>query len=53
MKIIKKSSITETVNKSHVTTVPKVIVELLGLEHKDKLEWILKDGELTIKPIKL
>jgi len=35
------------------TTVPKEVRDFLGLEEGTQMEWILDDGEVTVKPRKL
>lgn len=36
-----------------VSLIPKIIVELMNKEKNYEIEWILKDGMLQIKPLKL
>jgi len=50
MELKKKSSVNES-NGSLITTIPKVLAEIVGINKKEKIEWVLKDGILTIKPI--
>ena len=35
------------------TTVPKEVRDFLGLEEGTQMEWILDDGQVTVKPRKL
>jgi len=41
------------IQKNGVATVPGKIRKELSLGYKSELKWILKDGILTIKPLKI
>lgn len=40
-------------NKNGTATIPAKIRESMGMDNKSELKWILKDGILQIKPLKL
>ena len=48
-----RTKYTGKVTSKGQTTVPKEVRDFLGLEEGTQMEWILDDGEVTVKPRKL
>jgi antitoxin PrlF len=44
--------IATTMTKKGQVTIPKEIRDMLGLKEHDKIAFAIKDGEITMKPIR-
>ena len=44
--------IATTMTKKGQVTIPKEIRDMLGLKEHDKIAFALKDGEITMKPVR-